>query len=548
MKEEKEENEMRKMIMVIICLGLLFSIASLFTAGTLAQGEDESTLSIGMPTLYEETFLLWVGSPSQDLWAMVYDYLFYRDTDTKDIIPGLAKEIWQVSEDLMTYTIQLREGIPWQDGWGEVTAEDVKYTFDRSKKPGSTNSEREVLEKAIDYIEVVDDYTVSFHLKNPDPKFWHFLVADISGWNLPIVCKNYILEVGEKKAGEEPIGSGPYRVVEHGWGDYFKFEAKTEHWRVVPEFKYVIMRVVPEESTRVAMLKTGALDIAEISLRSVADVNKTEGTAAESWPGGYVMYVSFGGMLTPLDERYEEGYHRTDPWADVRVREAMNLAINREDLVKVIYKNMADPMPIGWTLPGYEELDPIPYDPDRAKELLSEAGYPDGFSLTLNAHESPPAVEIPIVQELLASYFGEIGLQAKVSMTDKAKAREYMRAAKDVGMLIPQETGVRRNWEVKFPGSYLPGAAKNHFQSEELTALYNRVVEEVDIEKREKIWAEIAKYNRKNFTEIPLVVAHPIFGFRTDKVGEWPKNSPFPKYFEYIRRAEPLGNWRLFTP
>jgi len=133
-------------------------------------------------------------------------------------------------------------------------------------------------------------------------------------YQLGILCKKYVETVGEEKARFQPIGSGPYRLVEHKTGQYLKFEATEKNWRLVPEFKYIIMQIVPEESTRVAMLKTGDTDIAPITTLSMAELQKQKGISAVPWPGGYHLYLVFGGMMTPKDPRYKEGYHLTDPW------------------------------------------------------------------------------------------------------------------------------------------------------------------------------------------------------------------------------------------
>ncbi len=115
-----------------------------------------------------------------------------------------------------------------------------------------------------------------------------------------------------------------------------KFEAIEDHWRVVLEFKYMILKAIPEASTRIAMLKTGEIDITEIDRQDIAQLQKAGVGAIPRPPGGYGVFYNFGGMLTPEDKRYVNGYHRTDPWKDIRVREAMSIAIDREAIIKTL--------------------------------------------------------------------------------------------------------------------------------------------------------------------------------------------------------------------
>ncbi len=350
------------------------------SGSALSAPKPEGTLEIALPTAAEEGFLPWIGSGTQGIqWEIVYDYLIYTSPATGGSKPGLAKR-WNYSKDYRTMTIWLQEGIPWQEGWGEVTANDVKYTLERCMEKTSSHTYAQEFRNLTKNIEVVGPYTLIFYLQKPSNTFWLMLTTANNG--PPIVCKKYVETVGDNKAKENPIGSGSYRFVERRWGDYLKFEAVEKHWRLVPEFKYVILRVVPEASTRVAMLKTRMVDICDITPDKIAELQKASlGTYTLS--SGYTVYLNFGGMLTPEDKRYRDGYHRMDPWADVRVREAMNIAIDRKAIAKAVYHGFAKPLAVWMKSPGWDGVQEIPFDPGKAKRLLAAAGYPDGFSFKI---------------------------------------------------------------------------------------------------------------------------------------------------------------------
>jgi peptide/nickel transport system substrate-binding protein len=313
---------------VVLLMGVILFLLVLSFVKAEAAAKPEGTLTVAVPTLGEEGFLPERNTASAAAgWECVYDYLIYYDSIADKPLHGLA-ERWEYSKNGLSLTFYLRKGIQFQDGWGELTAEDVKFTVEHITGPASTNIISTTLKSSIESMEVKDRYTLVIHLKRPDPDLWINFTSDNP--NLPILCKKYIETVGEEKANRQPIGSGPYRFVESKLGEYSKFEALEKHWLVVPEFKYVIYRVVPEETTRVAMLKTGEVDIAtELDIGKLPELEKAK-LKTQVAKNGMTIFLLFGGMLVPEDKRYVEGYHRMDPWKDIRVREAMNIAIDRK--------------------------------------------------------------------------------------------------------------------------------------------------------------------------------------------------------------------------
>ncbi len=531
-------------------IGLFISIVLFLIVLSLVKAEaaapkPEGTLTVAGPTFAEEGFLSDRTSQSAaPLWECVYSNLIYIEAKTMKPIPGLA-ERWEYSKDYRSLTFYIRKGVQFHDGWGELTAEDVKFTIELSGKPGSLNTRAPDLLRKIKSMEVVNPYTLVLHFKEPEPMIY-LTFEPSENVSFPIVCKKYVESVGEEKANRQPIGSGPYRLVEQKLGDYAKFEAFDQHWMVVPEFKYIILRLVAEENTRVAMLKTGEIDIAtDLSVERKPSLEK-DGFRVIVTPFGEALLLSFGGVLLPEDKRYTEGYHRKDPWTDKRVREAMNIAIDRKAINKSIYLDTAIIAPIFYSLPGWDKLEPIPYDPKRAKQLLAEAGYPKGFSLKLFTHNRRPS--LPLLGQAVAGYWEAIGLKPEIIQGDWPTWRKSIQAGKTAGHIWTQSSSMPFEWAGYLTAYELPNSPQPFFQSEETKAAINKVLPEIDPKKRDANYAELSKLYRSLYSHVPLVYS-PQIEATNKKVGEWYHSRlGFPKYLIFARHPKPLNTWRLFSP
>jgi peptide/nickel transport system substrate-binding protein len=538
--------EKKEKISILSVIIIVLSFFALFSGNTEAASKPkpEGTLTVAINSLAEEGFLPdRCSGTTGPLWEAVYDFLIYSDTATQKTIPGVA-ERWEYSKDYRTITFFLRKGIKFHDGWGELTAEDVKYTIELNARKTSTNLRSTEL-RMIKDMEMPDRYTLVIHLKEPDAMFW-FNFCTIDSVSLPILCKKYIEKVGEEKANRQPIGSGPYKLVEQKIGDFTKFEALDDHWLVVPEYKYLNLRIVSEESTRVAMLKTGMVDIAyNITLDNIPELQKM-GFKSVIKSNSELIFMPFGGMLLPQDKRYVEGYHRTDPWKDVRVREAMSIAIDRASIVKNLYHGYATAAPIFAPLPGWEKLEPIPYNPKRAKQLLVEAGYPNGFSFKIFSHVDTPM--LPLLVQTAAGYWDAIGLKAEIVQGDYATWRTTNKSGKTAGYLWGHAMGNFSEWAPKLVSYELPNASTPLWQSEETSSAIKKFVGELDPQKKEGYLRELARVYRNTYAHVPLVYA-PRIHETNQNVGAWsPSNKLHPKNFVFARHAKPLNTYRLFTP
>ena len=202
--------------------------------------------------------------------------------------------------------------------------------MERLKDPKSIAGPASTLRKNVAKVEAPERYKVVYYLNSPDAEFERSFLSDASQG--PIVCKKYVESVGDEKANAQPIGTGPYTLAEYQKGSFIKFktiEGVEKHWRVTPEFKEITFRVVPEEATRMAMLRTGEADLVPISYDSI-ERTKAAGFKVVSIPKNWVPVIRFGGMVTTDPKRSNP----KAPWADKRVRQAMNYAIDKKSIAQ----------------------------------------------------------------------------------------------------------------------------------------------------------------------------------------------------------------------
>ena len=270
-------------------------------------------------------------------------------------------ESWTVSPDQLVYEFKLREGLKFHNG-DPFTAEDVKFSFLRYKL--------NILQEKVREVEIVDPYRVRFHLHRPWPDFltYYSTLASGAGW---IVPKKYIEQVGDDGFKKHPIGLGPYKFVSHAPGIELVMEAVENYWRKVPHVKRLVFKSVPEPTTRLALLKTGEVDIAyDLDVLAAEEVKRDP-----------KLRLAFSGGIGSFYVDFIEQWDPKSPWHDPRVRLAANYALDRQALSDA--ERLGASPPAGSIIPETYEFalpfEPYPYDPARAKRLLAEAGYPNGF-------------------------------------------------------------------------------------------------------------------------------------------------------------------------
>ncbi|PYM56668.1 MAG: hypothetical protein DMD77_14840 [Candidatus Rokuibacteriota bacterium] len=314
---------------------------------------------------------------------------------------GSLAESWSVSPDGLVYEFTLRPGVKFHNG-DPVTADDVKFSFERYKGAAATT-----LKNHVAAVEIVDPLRVRFRLKTPWPEFMTFYGTPATGaaW---IVPRKYVEKVGDDGFKKAPVGAGPYRFVSFTPGVELVLEAYEQYWRKAPSVRRLVFKSVVDETTRLAMLKRGETDIA-YSIRGelAEEIRRTPGLALKPTGGAFTEWVVFIDQWDPKS-----------PWADRRVRLAANHAIDRQAINQAEYLGLSKVtgsiIPVAfefvWPAPLY------PYDPQKAKRLLAEAGYPNGFDA---GQISADLVYAPIA-ELVGNSLRAVGIRVKLRPMERA--------------------------------------------------------------------------------------------------------------------------------
>lgn len=371
---------------------------------------DDSTLVIAMGTDMVSWDIHDHGNTSTEaVHVNMFDYLFKRNQDTMEVEPHLVEDYEAIEDDVWEFTI--RDDVYFHNG-DQLTAEDVKFTFDRVIHDDTLSEHARFTQ--LGEIEVLDEFTIQMTTDGPQPSILNRLAQTGAG----ILPKDYIEENGMDHFLSEPVGSGPYqyvewrrddRVVLEKYDDYFLGEDFTE-------WEEVVFRAIPETSTRVGELLTGnAHVVTDVPPNEWSRIDDNEGTR-------HINAASNRTML--IIARQTEGVATSDP----RVLEAIDLAINNEAITEQVMQGSGTPTRTR-VLPGNvganEDLfDTYLYDPERARELLAEAGYEDGLEITMQAPQGRYLMDSDIA-EVLVGMLSEVGIDLDLQFLEWSQFMEH---------------------------------------------------------------------------------------------------------------------------
>ncbi|HWU41579.1 MAG TPA: ABC transporter substrate-binding protein, partial [Candidatus Acidoferrum sp.] len=294
----------------------------------------------------------------------LFDSLVGRDTE-KRIVPELA-ESWKLLDE-NTWQFRLRKGVVFHSG-EPFNAEAVRFTVLRVLDPNQKSPNRANIAE-ISKIEVVDDFTVKLVTRQPYAALLNRLI------DFPILPPKYTAEGGDQGFAAKPVGTGPFKFVELVRDDRMVVEAFDKHWRGAPKIPRIIFRPVPEPFTRVAALRNGELDlITNVPPNLARELEHVPGLKVQRVPSTWIIYLGLNALKKPL--------------SDVRVRQALNYAIDVDAIIKNVLEGNGrrTPGPLTPLMFGYDpSVKGYAYDPGRARRLLAEAGYPDGVEVTLDS-------------------------------------------------------------------------------------------------------------------------------------------------------------------
>jgi peptide/nickel transport system substrate-binding protein len=343
----------------------------------------------------------------------LFDYLVGSDeSGALDGDRGLAED-WQQLDDSRGWIFTLREGVTFSNG-DPVTAEDLAFQLERVLDPEVGAGSHALFAGIVEAVEVLDDRRVQVTTTDVDILL-PFLLSNhglLEGYLMP---KDYYLSLGddeETRSAEfirAPIGTGPYTLVESVPGSHALYQARDDYWGGTPRFQRLRLVEVAEEATRVAALQRGEVHIIEASRND----------AQQLADAGFVLHAKEGGATMGLV--MHEQWFEDNPLSQLEVRQAINHAIDRQTILDTLFLGQGRPIHtwrIGTNSVGYQPGEPPAYDPDRARDLLAEAGQ-DGFSLTLLGFERQGLPEAREMMEAITGMLQAVGIQAELEWTDQ---------------------------------------------------------------------------------------------------------------------------------
>lgn len=321
------------------------------------------------------------------------------------IEPALA-ESWEVTDGGKVYTMKLRKGVTFHNGEA-FTADSVIFSWNRGKGKEVTWRKKWDIVKGI---EKLDDFTIRLKLDAPYP----LLLRQVSYfWN--IVPEGYLKEVGEDGFVKHPVGTGPFRFVEWKKGDRLVYEANPDYWEAdKPKVAKVVFRPIAESATRMAAIKTGEMDIvSRLTAEEAAMLKGVPNVKVVEYPVDRVFYITFNNLTSG------KGLPTENPL----VRQAMNWAVDMDAIIDALFNGHGRPTN-GFFVPsnlGYNAgIKPFGYDPGKAKALLREAGYPDGFSIEMAAPTGAYS-QFEQVCEAIQGYMAEVGIDMTLTLMESGK-------------------------------------------------------------------------------------------------------------------------------
>lgn len=484
---------------------------------------DRLVLALG--PVSPETNRSWLGIDNPQLQMEPYlEGLLKNDATTAAAIPALA-ESWTVSSDSRVWTFQLRKGVQWHHGWGEFTSDDVIFSHGLWTQEASIMSQRPRWLTAT--VTASGPYEVTFNFENPafdgDQLFSRTRAAGF------IYSKAQYDKEGFDGYDLLPAGTGPYMYKERVLGEYIRFERNPDHWSGVladfPEMEFIWQ---PEPTTRLALLLSGTAHFADLG-REFFEPAEAGGMAVLSANTASLQsYMYFGGIF--LQEG--GGADLTDPIAASKeVRQALNKAIDKKEILEVVYKGGAQPLYRAGFIPGSEGWDDrwvsdfesnYGYDPEAAIELIKAAGYePSDITTTITVFQAGGNPEWSFLAEVVQSYLAAIGINVTIENRDFEIIRQTAATETNGRTITPF-----RNTPIRFPQEWVrffntPDAAWPSYKSDFIADQYPGWEASTDANERDELARSIGNHLYDNFSDIPIASVTKNLVYNPSVVGGW---------------------------
>jgi len=531
------------------------SRSSQSTTASEASGKPLKTLTIGTSSLgTTERYLPWLET-GREGWLVlepIYESLIGVDPHTGAFTPRLV-ETYDVDDSGKVWHFTLRKDVQFHSGYGELTSEDVEFSFQSYISDRSVAGAKLGLMNRVERLEILGRYEFKFHLKVPDVTF----LGQLSNGQFGVASKKYVQAVGDAEAAAKPVGSGPYRLVEHKRQEMVAFEAVSPHWRRTPDFARLVLRRVPDQAARLAMLRSGEIDLTELPYKLKREA-ESAGLGFFRSQGASLYHVQLGGQMSPNRLAFDGSV----PWVGdanqpasieraLKVRKALNLAVDKKAIIDAVFEGEGTPGIAPYFAPGSQfvpvDLNPYPYDPTAARQLLAEAGYPLGFAreIEMLIMPWPGRAEMADVDEVVAGFWERnLGLKVRRRPTD------YSTYAQQIG--TPRKT----SW-VTWAHGYTPrpiaepiagmetwlmtDAARNSaVESPIIDALAHKIRANLDTQKRMDDYHAMARVFYDGYFAVPIASVHSLYAYNPKVLKEWPL-APGDSYisgYEHAVRAQ----------
>lgn len=525
--------------------GVVVVVVAVLAAGLiLRSGGDESppdTLRVALATFGAE-----VLDPSADsqagrqYYGHMFDYLIGATPEGRPSAEFGAIESWTVSPDARSYTLKLRAGMRWHNG-EEITADDVMFSLEHYERAAVACAECGSLDEAIREMTLVDRYQLKVELEAPDIAFIDRLGP--AQEDVPLLPGSYWEAVGEAGFAENPIGSGPWKFAGRLSGEFIEYEANLDYWDTdrVPAFPRLRLVQVADRRNRLALLKSGIVDMAPLDSSDVAAL-KADGLLV-----GGPKYV----LETAL--RFFMSYDDSFLTADERFRKALILGMDLPSIVERIYPPEAATLASGSTMftpvtQGFDpSLPPYPYDPEQSRELLRELGY-SGETVSLLSISVYDQTETPTLNVLLAENWEKIGLNVEIAPTSYLPVkRRFLLRPQEFDDLLPAPAF--HGGHVNTPGGimnaiyrYLTSSSESlltYHDPEKGDRIYADLLSIQDVGERQQRLRELNRELYEEYWSAPVVWRHDIWGVRPG-LSDWQPTNGMTSHlnFETVRPAD----------
>jgi peptide/nickel transport system substrate-binding protein len=422
----------------------------------------------------------------------IYNGLLKYNLKTMEPEPDLARS-WSISPDGMTYSFQLHNNVQWHKGYGKFTAKDVKYSFDRIME-SKTKSRYRTDFRNVRQVEVVDDYNVKIHMKSPDISF----IRKVLYYRPGLIVNQKAIETLGTKYNSSPVGTGPFVFERWDPGSKTILAANKDYFLGPPKLQKATFLVVNDESVAQLALEKGDLDLVVFQSLDPLDSLKTSREVKEK-------RIVFD-IQTELNVTFLAINNCRKPFDDIRVRQAIHMAINKDDLIAAAYEGVA-PKAANFLNPKFfaykSDVKPYDYNPGRAKKLLAEAGFPNGFETSLLYHPQEPWKHYaPIIQEQLR----QAGITVKLNMLDRASV-ETLRQKGDFGLMYgsvsrPPEPDIM--FSTYMHSSNAPYPNYLCYKNKEVDKLIEQANREPNVEKRKSAYFRIQDIVAEETPSVPI--------------------------------------------